>query len=435
MLFNKKTTTERNKIIGRSVDGSGKKGTKPGDLFANQKDINKNKHISKSTRYNMLIAVDTLNFGDIARVIVDLANYLVKKNVGVTILTNEATMKNLLDVNVNLVINQHKSLKNHIKYAKFLRDVFTKYEIDIANVFSLSFVQEIRSLSLKRHIPMIATIGEIYNTETRFDRFLANIMVNADKVIVMSEFIRDYILNEYEVDIKKIKLIINGIDLSLFKTDEITEGRLAEIAEKIDVNASYKRILLCPSRFCDEKGQSFLLDVLAKVENKDYVCVMMGNLSKEGKVIENLCKKIRQLNLENNVRIVDNVDDMPAAYLLSYAVICVSQKDEAFCRMPIEAAAMRRPIISTVTGASNMYIIDNKTGFLVRVGGIKELKEAIEKILDMPDEEYQQMCDNANKYARKHFDMNKSLFEFDKAANELLNKFGCNVMYVLDGVK
>ena len=150
-----------------------------------------------------------------------------------------------------------------------------------------------------------------------------------------------------------------------------------EVAEKIDVNASYKRILLCPSRFCDEKGQGFLLDVLAKVENKDYVCVMMGNLSKEGKVIEGLCKKIRQLNLENNVRIVDNVDDMPAAYLLSYAVICVSQKDEAFCRMPIEAAAMRRPIISTVTGASNMYIIDNKTGFLVRVGGKKELQAMI----------------------------------------------------------
>ena len=421
MLFNKKTATEMNKIIDRSVDSIGKKSAKSEDLFANQKDTNKNKQISKSTRYNMLIAVNTLNFGDIARVIVDLANYLVKNNVGVTILTNKATMKNLLDANVNLVINQHKSLKNKIKYANFLRDVFTKYEIDIANVFSLSFVQEIRSLSLKRHIPMIATIGEIYNNETRFDRFLANIMVNADKVIVMSEFIRDYVLNEYEVDIKKIKLIINGIDLSLFKTEEITEGRLAEVAEKIDVNASYKRILLCPSRFCDEKGQSFLLDVLAKVENQDYVCVMMGNLSKEGKVIEGLCKKIRQLNLENNVRIVDNVDDMPAAYLLSYAVICVSQKAEAFCRIPIEAAAMRRPIISTVTGASNMYIIDNKTGFLVRVGGKKELQDAIEKILDMPDEEYQQMCDNADRYARKHFDMNKSLAEFDKTANELLN--------------
>ena len=148
---------------------------------------------------------------------------------------------------------------------------------------------------------------------------------------------------------------------------------------------------------------------------------MMGNLSKEGKVVDDLCKKIRQLNLENNVRIVDNIDDMPAAYLLSYAVICVSQKDEAFCRIPIEAAAMRRPIISTVTGASNMYIIDNKTGFLVRVGGKKELQDAIEKILDMPDEEYQQMCDNADRYARKHFDMNKSLAEFDKIMNELLN--------------
>ena len=139
MLFNKKTATERNKIIGRSVDGSGKKSAKSEDLFTNQKNVNKKRHISKSTRYNMLIAVDTLNFGDVARVIVDLANYLVKNNVGVTILTNEATMKNLLDANVNLVISQRTSLKSQIKYANFLRDVFTKYEIDIANVFSLSF--------------------------------------------------------------------------------------------------------------------------------------------------------------------------------------------------------------------------------------------------------------------------------------------------------
>ena len=426
MLFNKKTATENEKKVVNMDDGRNKNDDTRINLFARSKKKVGNsadKHISKSTRYNMLIAVDTLNFGDVARVIVDLANYLVKNNVGVTILTNEATMKNLLDANVNIVINKHRSLKDKIKYANFLKDIFTIYEIDIVNVFSLSFVQEIRSLSLKKHIPMIATIGEIYNTETRFDRFLANIMVNADKVITMSEFIRDYILNEYEVDVKKIKLIVNGIDLSLFETGEITEGRLAEVAEKIDVNASYKRILLCPSRFCDKKGQSFLLDVLAKIENKDYVCVMMGNLSEESGIIEGLCNKIRQLNLENNVRIVDNVDDMPAAYLLSYAVICVSQKDEAFCRIPIEAAAMKRPIISTITGASNMYVIDNKTGFLVRVGGEKELKEAIEKILDMSNDEYQQMCNNADIYARRHFDMNKSLAEFDKVANELLNDF------------
>ncbi len=140
MLFNKKTTTEMGRKFISIGDGRAKNQGTTADLFAKSKEKNvnfKEKHISKSTRYNMLIAVDTLNFGDVARVIVDLANYLVKNNVGVTILTNEATMKNLLDANVNLVISQRTSLKSQIKYANFLRDVFTKYEIDIANVFSL----------------------------------------------------------------------------------------------------------------------------------------------------------------------------------------------------------------------------------------------------------------------------------------------------------
>ena len=57
-----------------------------------------------TSRYNLLIFVDRLSFGDTAKNIVDIANGLIKRNVNVMILASSVRYRGQLDVGINVIV-------------------------------------------------------------------------------------------------------------------------------------------------------------------------------------------------------------------------------------------------------------------------------------------------------------------------------------------
>ncbi len=87
---------------------------------------------------------------------------------------------------------------------------------------------------------------------------------------------------------------------------------------------------------------------------------------------------IAEKGLEGRIRIVDQCNDMPAAYMLANVVVSASTDPEGFGRVPIEAQAMGRAIIATNHGGAKETIIDSHTGWLVPPSDADALANAID---------------------------------------------------------
>jgi len=126
-------------------------------------------------------------------------------------------------------------------------------------------------------------------------------------------------------------------------------------------------IICLPGRITRWKGQKFLLESLKLLPHRNFFCIFVGDDSQHGGFAAELRKAISQMGLEENCRLVGNILDMPALYMLSSIVISASTRPEAFGRVAVEAMAMGRPVIATDIGASQETVKDGETGWLVPV--------------------------------------------------------------------
>ena len=93
-----------------------------------------------------------------------------------------------------------------------------------------------------------------------------------------------------------------------------------------------------------------LLQAIARLPWSEVCCVLVGSDQGRTKYTRELENISESLGIADRVRIIGQVDDMPAALMLSDVVVHASTEAEAFGRVVIEAQAMGRPVIATNLG-------------------------------------------------------------------------------------
>ena len=290
--------------------------------------------------------------------------------------------------------------------------IIVQHKVDIIHARSRAPMWSAYFACKKTKIKLVTTVHGTYSLNfSKWENFAPKriynqIMLKADRVIAVSNFIKTYLLKNYPGNfLERVTVIQRGADLNYFNSKAVSNSRVIELMTKWHLPED-KKIILMPARFTAWKGHEFLIETLAKVKN-DFCCVLVG--SDHGH--KAFRKKIEQLvvkkDLEGKVRIVGLCKDMQTAYSIAHLVVCPSIRPEAFGRVSIEAQALGKIIIATKIGGSLDTIVEDKTGFLVDVGDAQKFAELIDRVLEMSKTETDVIGDAAHKNIEENFSNEK----------------------------
>lgn len=143
------------------------------------------------------------------------------------------------------------------------------------------------------------------------------------------------------------------------------------------------------------KGYSYALDAFSILKQNnfpfEYTIVGVGDS-------EELLFQRHQLNLEEEVNFLKNMAFQEVKRQIQTAdILLLSSIEEGIANVVLEAMALGTLVISTNCGGMQEVLQDGINGFVVPTRNCEAIATAIQKVANLPHEEYQSICLNARK--------------------------------------
>lgn len=284
-----------------------------------------------------------------------------------------------------------------------IRKLINKYNVDIVHARSRAPAWSAYRAALKTRAKFVTTFHGTYSIGNWFKRKYNSVMVLGERVIAISDFIKEHILENYECEPDRIRVIHRGVDIEQFHPEKVNHRRIMQMLDKLNVPED-KQIVLLPGRFARWKGHEVLLRALVPLNKDDYYCLLVGDYQRNPSYRRELEKLIKELDLVGSVRIVGHMVDMPAVYAISNIVVSAStSQPEAFGRIAVEGQAMGKMVVATDHGGACETILPNKSGWLVEPGNVEALSAGINKALNLSDQMRKRVANKAIGHIRKEF--------------------------------
>ena len=231
----------------------------------------------------------------------------------------------------------------------------------------------------------VTTYHGVYGEDLPFKRRYNAIMARGEIVIAASHYVARVIRRQHKVDPARIRVIPRGVDPRVFDPDSVSPDRIARVAQIMRVPDGMLTVVM-PGRLTAWKGQAVMLQAIARLARRDVCGVLVGSDQGRTKYTRELEKISESLGIADRVRIIGQVEDIPAALMLSDVVVHASTQAEAFGRVVIEAQAMGRPVIATNLGGPSETVEHGVTGWLTNPGDVDSLARALDEALSMDAE-------------------------------------------------
>lgn len=287
--------------------------------------------------------------------------------------------------------------------ARVLAKLIRERGVDIIHARSRAPAWAAYLAAKRTGIPYIATFHGVYGHKTDMKKRYNRVMTLGVRVIAISQFVRDHLINVYGVDPTKIRLIPRGVDFSTFGEKNLIPERIATLTKTWRLPDEHVPVIFCPGRISRIKGQHVLVQALAQLTDMDFLCIIAGKDEGHEEYRMELQEMITRLGLEGKVRLANATNYMNEAYQLSHLVVVPSSKPEAFGRIAIEAQAMGVAVVATDHGGARETVIPNETGYLVPPEEPTAMAEAIRFALTRDEATVKAMGNYARKQVREHF--------------------------------
>lgn len=181
---------------------------------------------------------------------------------------------------------------------------------------------------------------------------------------------------------------------------------------KIPERKEIFNIVSC-SNIIPVKRVNLIVEALSKITDKKILWTHFGD-GEEFEKIKNLAKNILSENIKcnfygriTNTEIYDYYNNNDVNLFLNVS------SSEGLPVSIMEAISFGVPVIATDVGGTTEILNDRKNGILLKKDfQIEELRNAICKIVDMPNEEYKELCDGSRKTYESNFVAQKNYKKF-----------------------
>lgn len=228
------------------------------------------------------------------------------------------------------------------------------------------------------------------------------IMTMGERIIVISNHIKNHVLQNYKAAEDKLRLIHRCADIERFAPEAVTQERMINKIKEYNI-AEDKPVILLPGRVTRWKGQHVLIEALAKMKSQNYYCIITGDNQGRQKYFDYLQKLTRKYHLENRIGFFGRYSDVPALMMVSNVVLSTAIEPEAFGRISVEGQAMGKIVVASNIGGSLDTIKDGITGKLYQYDDPQALADALDWALNLSDAEKNKIGKAAIKNVRENF--------------------------------
>ncbi|MFX1519240.1 MAG: glycosyltransferase family 4 protein [Promethearchaeota archaeon] len=204
----------------------------------------------------------------------------------------------------------------------------------------------------------------------------------------------------------KVLVIPNGIDLNKFIPDLNAEDFIKHF------KLEKQKVILSIGRLTKEKGIRLLLKAMSIIL-KEIECklVIVGN----GEEKPFLMQLVKTLKLDKHVIFAGRIPSalVPQAYSAANVVVIPSIWPDPFPYVPLEALAMKTPIVASNVGGLPEVVRHKKNGLLVKPYDVEELADAVQQILS-DEQQTQQMGLEGRMIAEKEYSLSLMLERYKK---------------------
>ena len=300
----------------------------------------------KSTVVQILPALTT---GGVERGTIELSKELIEKDFRPLIISGEGELvSELNDLKIKHIPLEigRKKLSTFLLIRK-LSEIFLNEKVDIIHARSRlpAWISKLALNRIRRarKISWLTTVHGPYTVN-----FYSKIMTSGDIVIAVSDFIKNYIIDNYNIDKGKIVTIHRGIDVTRYYPGYKPSKNWfynSRLDERWSMEAP---ILTLPARLTRWKGQEHFINLLFNLKNRGlkFHGLIVGGAHKNkieyGKFLQ---RRIETLGLSNQITILGNRKDLRQIMAISSITFSLTQKPEAFGRTTAESLSLGTPVI------------------------------------------------------------------------------------------
>ena len=230
-----------------------------------------------------------------------------------------------------------------------------------------------------------------------------------DARIVISGYLKKYLINQYAIKPKKIIVIRNGIDTQYFDHGNYDIGLYRHrFCKKSDFVVSFI------GRLSPEKHPEHVVAIAHEIVNKRMDKRFRFIIAGDGDLFAPLKSRVDDLQLNKHVIFLGAIENVPQLMRDSDVVLLTSEM-EGIPIVLLEALSMQVPAIATNVGGVSEIITDGKEGFLIDYN--KDLVGAFaDKIQFLADNRniYKKMQNNTRKKIVQDFNIERSARQFEK---------------------
>jgi glycosyltransferase involved in cell wall biosynthesis len=228
-----------------------------------------------------------------------------------------------------------------------------------------------------------------------FDWLYRHVYNNFDLIITQSNYMRDDLVENFNIDKDKTTVIYNPVDIDevIKKSQELKNS----LYPKNKIN------LIAVGRLSRQKGFDMLIDAMRYLDDS-YHLTILG----EGEDERELKSQIETLGLQEMITLKGFMQN-PYVYMREADMFILSSRYEGLPNVVLESYAAQTPCIAFDTpGGTAEVIEDKKTGLLVKDIDARSLANAIKKAKDIEfDKDY------LRAFCRENFAVQKIVKEYE----------------------